>query len=295
MSKFPVELDDDEGHVDALNYLLSGPSGLGQNFAGFSTFAPAYITGNFRTPFTTPNLTSIYLAPISCTSAEPIDERTFKYTFSSTQSTSPFQPGQNLIGAGWSDDFYNGSWNPIGVVSCTTTYVIVRTQSSYPSQGSDLLGGTVQLTSTFLSSDPTYFSTDCNARVTVTGGTDRVFISAQLDQLVTYDVLHDSPDLTVSVQINRYIGQINNDPVNPDYIFTLDGTVAKKDYIFTGLHTDGTLPLIETVFTTVLDQPKPNFYWYILEVSFSSTTPSDIQVVSSEFKLRSLSSQVVKQ
>ena len=36
-AKYPVDIGDDEGIVDAVNYLLSGPSGLGQNFSGFSS------------------------------------------------------------------------------------------------------------------------------------------------------------------------------------------------------------------------------------------------------------------
>ena len=56
MAKFPVELDDDEGQADAINYLLSGPSGLGQNFAGFSENGVNWywLTGNYRPPFTSP-------------------------------------------------------------------------------------------------------------------------------------------------------------------------------------------------------------------------------------------------
>ena len=37
MAKFPVEIDDKEGIIDAVNNLLSGPSGLGQNFEGFTS------------------------------------------------------------------------------------------------------------------------------------------------------------------------------------------------------------------------------------------------------------------
>ena len=88
-------------------------------------------------------------------------------------------------------------------------------------------GGTVQLNLM-----GTTNSTDCNARVTVTGGTDRVFISAQLDQQIHYTVPSGTYDLVVSVQVNRYKGFINNDPVNPDYIFDYDETVAKKDYTY---------------------------------------------------------------
>jgi len=52
MAKFPVEAGDMEGIVDAVNYTLSGPAGLGQNFGGVNYSEPAWLTGNFRPPFT---------------------------------------------------------------------------------------------------------------------------------------------------------------------------------------------------------------------------------------------------
>ena len=56
MSKYPVEVGDDEGIADSLNYLLSGPGGLGQNFKGFSSYAPTYLTANYRPTYTTGNI-----------------------------------------------------------------------------------------------------------------------------------------------------------------------------------------------------------------------------------------------
>ena len=187
----------------------------------------------------------------------------------------------------WANDFYNGNQGVIGVVECTTTYVIFRTAGSYPDIGTDSGGGTVY----YIPTSP--MSTDCEARTTVTGGTDRVFISAQLDQNVSYDVPTGTHDMNVTLQINRYAGQLNNDPINPDYIFIFDGTVAEKQYTFTGLTGTGNLPLIETVFTSILDNPKPSLYRYILEVTFSNS--DNINITQDELRLRSISVQVVKQ
>jgi len=281
MSQFPIS--DDNSLQDAVNYLLSGPSGLGQYFAGFSSYQPAYLTGNYRIPFSQALSTLLYVAPIACSSAVQIDDRTFQYNFSSPQATPPFSNGNNISGSGWANDFYNGNQGVIGVVKCTTTYVIFRTNGYYPGIGDDTGGGDV-----YLSNVDVLTSTDCNARVVVTGGTDRVFISGQLDQLLSYT---GSGDLTATVQINRYIGQLNTDPINPDYFFNFDATVAEKVYTYTGLST-GT-KLIETVFSTLIDQPKPNYYWYILEVTFAPT--GSLIIETDELKLRSLSAQVVKQ
>jgi hypothetical protein len=292
MAQFPVQ---DSGITDAVNYLLSGPSGLGQNFKGFSSYLPSYLTGNFRVPFGQPTLANLYIAPIPCTSVLQLDDRTFQYNFTTTQSSPPFIAGSDLRGDGWTNDFFNGGWNPIGVVACTTTYVLVRTSSNNPGIGDDTSGGTVSLVLA-----DTLISTDCNARVTVTGASDRVFISGQLDQALSYT---GAGDLVVLVDVNRYRGFLNSDPVNPDYLFNLDGTVAEKSYSFSSLSGPGTLP-IETIFSTLIDQPQypynsdpatpwSAYYWYILEIRF---TPTDSLIINSnQFGLRSLSAQVVKQ
>ena len=54
MAKFPIDYTskDSEEIVDAVNYLLSGPSGLGQNFDGVNYFEPSWLTGALRTPTT---------------------------------------------------------------------------------------------------------------------------------------------------------------------------------------------------------------------------------------------------
>jgi len=54
MAQFPVEYarKDSESLVEAINYALSGPSGLGQNFNGFSDSFTAWLRGNVRQPAT---------------------------------------------------------------------------------------------------------------------------------------------------------------------------------------------------------------------------------------------------
>lgn len=286
MAKFPVENNDMEGITDAVNNLLSGPSGLGQNFAGFSSYSPAYLTGNFRTPFTVSSFRLLYVAPIALATAEFVDSRTVKFTFASAQPSAPFEPGMPINIDGSSEPWYDGYYTTIGVVSCTTTECFVRLSRDTTAEPVGT-GGTIGLDVM-----DTANSTDCNARVTVTGGTDRVFISGQLDQTVNYEVTSGTQDLSVFIEVNRYIGFLNDDPVNPDFLFDFDGTVAQKEYTFTGLTGTGALPLIETVYSTLLDRPAPGYYWYILEVTYSGT---DIQIVDAEFGLRSLSTQVVKQ
>lgn len=286
VAKYPVEVSDSEGIVDAVNYLLSGPSGLGQNFAGFSTFTPGWLTGNFRVPYTDPTVANLYVAPIAILTATWLDERTTRFTYAA-QPSPPFALGNGVTVSGVTDPFYDGTYGTIGVVSCTTTEVIVRTVDSYafnpPSSG-----GTIELTT-----GTGDLSTDANARVTVTGGQDRVFASGQLDQLVSYDVSV-TAELQVAVRLNRYYGYLDNLPINPDYKFGFDKTVAEKIYTYPGLTGTGTLSLIETVFASVLDEPDPGYYWYIMEVAFEFISGTG-QVITDELGLRSLSAQVVKQ
>lgn len=298
-AKYPVDIGDNEGIIDAVNYLLSGPSGLGQNFAGFSSSTAAWLTGNFRTPFSWSSIRNLYVAPIALATAEYLDPRTIKFTFSSTQPTPPFEQGNQVLVSGVADSIYDGYYTRIGVVESTTTYCTVRLGADDTISPAST-GGTIEL-------DLNDFdlSTDCNARVTVTGGTDRVFISGQLDQAISYTVPTGTGELTITVAVNRYRGFINSDPVNPDYLFDFDGNVATKTYVRSGITGTGTLDLIETVFSTLIDQPTeynldpatpwPAYYWYILEVNWDSTGVDPVYVTSNEVGLRSLSSQVVKQ
>jgi len=303
MSKFPVEIQDSEGQVDAINYLLSGPSGLGQNFAGYSSYAQEWLTGNYRTPFNWPTIRNLYVSPINLSTSEFIDDRTLKFTFAAPAGSPPFEQGNQVTIAGVTIPSgvydYNGSYRNIGVVECTTTYCTVRLSASETPTAS-ASGGTIGLNLNNREN-----STDCNARVTVTGATDRVFISGQLDQAITYNVPSGTGELTIYVRVNRYRGFINEDPVNPDYLFEPDGTVAEKVYVRPGLTGSGTLDSIETVFSTLIDQPTAYnqnpltpwtaYYWYILEVTWSTTGTDPAYVTSDKFGLRSLSTQVVKQ
>lgn len=296
MAKFPVESSDLDGIVDGVNYVLSGPSGLGQNFAGFSTYQVGYLTGNYRTPFTQPTYRQLSVDPINLASSEFVDGRTLKFTFLTPQSSAPFYPGDNVTVEGVSNDWYDYRWTPIGVIECTTTYCLVRTGQEYtPPFQAIGGGGTISLTNNNILD-----STDCNARVTVTGTTDKVFISGQLENTFYYT---GTGGFTVTVQLNRYRGFNNTDPVNPDFFFEPDGpnfTVAQKVYSYTA--TTGSTPTIDTIFSTILDQatdyntdpltPWPAYYWYIMEVMFESET---VQMTSAKFGLRSLSVQVVKQ
>ena len=313
MSQFPVETGDLQSLAEGVNYLLSGPGGLGQNFSGFSNSESAYITGNFRKPYTQPTVADLYVPTIALSSAEMLDERTFKYTFTSAQAAPPFSLGNGLSISGFTDDIYNTypSSNPnrnsnlsqIGVVQCTTTYVIVRSVVPEPVHAPESSAGSVFYYNTAELgpggdplNDANFIGTDCDVRVTVNGGTDRVFISGQMTLDLTYEVTG-ATELYVVVEIDRYFGFVNNDPSNPDFLFNFDQTVAYKLYTYNVTAGTGTIPTIETIFSTILDEPDPGFYRYFINIGLASdaNTIADAQFTVGQVGLRDLSAQVVKQ
>jgi hypothetical protein len=323
MAKYPVETKDQDGVIDAVNNLLSGPSGLGQNFAGFTNppiqyydadilakynlpeqipaNTPAYLTGNFRAPFTNDSsATKTYVAPIALALSQYIDSRTAKFTFAETQPAPPFAVG-NPIRVEGVNDIYNGNYTPTGVTECTTEYVIARFNGD--GTVSPAAGGGQVLYDAFRRG--ALVSTDANAKVTVNGGTDRVFISAQLNNTLSYTCTSDS-EFIYTVLITRRTAFPNDDPINPDFVFGESATVAVKNYsckVATGSGTFPTLdstadytvaPPIETIFTAIIDTPGLGYYWYILEVEIDITA-GDVVFTQSKFGNRSMSVQVVKQ
>lgn len=273
---------------------------IGETIDGVATITLSTATTNdtdFLIFFTPSVVPALYVAPIALAYSEMLDEYTWQFHFALPQLAPPFTLGNPITVSGVSGD-YDGTYSPIGVVSCTDTYVIARTQSAYPIVG-PASGGTVEFYSTAVNPDVVsnsfYLSTDCNAKVTVTGSTDRVFLSGQISNTIYYTA-DSTSDLDYFVAINRYRGTINSDPTNPEYRFNLEQTIAVKLKYFTGL-TSGTnvpIPTTETIFTSVVDNPGPGYYWYIIDLLYY-TSSGDLQVAYSELDLRSLTAQVVKQ
>jgi hypothetical protein len=385
MSKFPVTSNDDQGIIGALNYLLSGPSGLGQNFEGFSNYNLGQITGNSRTPYTqlsfayfgygltgentivvnnnkglivgmtvrgvgiasypanpsTTTITSIgplttdgsiitlsanntgdvnslviftqitkpytFTQQLSIATAEMLDSRTYKYTFTTPYTTSdpqrvvPFTLGQPILVYGVADSSYNQTFSPIGVVECTTTYVIARSAKENTvvanSTGGYAFFSITTNTSSTYSAKFNFIHTDCNGLATVNNGTDRVFIAAQLNNNIGVTSVT-SGTLSVATFINRYIVTTSTDPLNPGLVYTFDETLTGDltNYPVSAGFT--TIPAvgaeIEKIFVTIIDTPPIGYYWYVVDLAYNGDTPT-MQVVVNDLGLRSLSTQVVKE
>jgi hypothetical protein len=273
-AKYPVEISDQEGIVDAVNYLLSGPSGLGQNFDGFSSYTPAYLTGTFRAPFTVPTSTTpvptLYVAPISIsnitTLVNPPSLAIIEVTYTSAQTPVPFAEGDTVTIVNATPDYYDDDYNR-GVVEVSSTGIILQynAQNAVPAYVS---GGDI-----FKNASNTDVSTDCNGRVTVYGPTDEVFLSAQLNLDFTYDCTVAS-EWDIIVKIQRYAGAPTDAPGDNDYLFDLDtNPIVSEQVTHYSASTSGSSGNTEYIFTTVLDQPSFGYYWYILDIVFSTKNP----------------------
>jgi hypothetical protein len=279
ISKYPIDVSDSEGIAEAVNYLLSGPAGLGQNFQGFSAYVPAYLRPSNRQPWdvqlTSGLNTSLYLAlPIS--DIQPVGalpSALITVTFATPQATPPFQFGDrvdifNVTEAGTGDTSLNGSSDV--VYSCTTTEVVVGYNADFDAQDWDVYisGGTIGRDYLNVNNE-----TDCNARVTVSGATQQVFVTAQINLAWTYTCAVAST-YNVSVRIFRLEGFESDTPGSQEYIFSNETLVSKKDNYFAVTPGSGTQTL-ETIFSTVLDGPNLPFkyYWYILQVYFEVEGP----------------------
>ena len=297
MSQFPIEIGDAAATNEAVNYLLSGPAGLGQNFQGFSAYQSAYIRPSSRQPWDLPVTVgnpptaqplnpSIYLdIPINNITVPANPGQQIVCTFTTPQATAPFAYGDQIDLAGVTPSFYDGSYSAF---SCTTTEVTLFTSGTYtwPAYTS---GGSVGRNYMNYAN-----ATDCNARVTVAGPTDQVFVSAQLNLSYAYTCLNNI-SYNVIVRISRGRGFPDTTPGSNDFLFADFTTISQKTFAKTVTVGSGTQEL-EAIFTTVLDGPNLDFglYWYILEVEFVAAI-TDVTIGRATAGLRSLTAQVIKQ
>jgi hypothetical protein len=296
MAQYPIVSQ--EGVLEAVNYLASGPSGLGQNFQGFSSFEPAYLTGTIRSPYSisttaTTNPPSWYVAPIAISAVEQLNVINGKtpnlmWTFATPQAVPPFAIGQTIRGdSAWVPDYYIG--NDGFVLTCSTTTVITQFTSplTWPTP-------ITNYGSIYVSNDGIQESTDANARVTVQGPTEIVFISSQLALQSGYSCSTTST-FEVSVQINRYTGEVDTSRQGSvDYLFNVVKTISEQKKNYTVEAGTSSVDTGQNIFTTVLDTPGFGYYWYICEIRWTAIS-GDVVPGPQTVGLRSLTAQVIKQ
>jgi hypothetical protein len=298
MSQYPVQ--DQPSLINAVNLLLSGPGGLGQNYSGVSDYAPAYLRGTFRQPFsvtitTGTNAIPWYTSPVGISNIvgqNVIDGKSKNIAVTLTTATSQplFIAGDRVYIHDVNPDFYNDSWT---VLTCTTSTVQIQTNNSY-TWPPYVSGGNIHK-----DNSDEFVSTDANARVTITGPTEQAFISGQLNMDFTYTCTTAS-QFDVVVAVNRYIGSVDQTSVGAtDYYFNLDSTLSSQTKHYS-VASSGSETL-STVFSTVIDKPNFGYYWYIIEISFNTydangtAYPGDIRPGTFTENFRSLIAQVIKQ
>ena len=247
MASYPISGGDDESLLDAVNYAVSGPSGLGQQLAGFSDSVSTRLTGNFNEPWTNagtflPTAAVLYVAPIALSLSEWLDDYTWKYTFTTTQSYPPFALGAGVTITGVTPSEYDSTINRfrrVGVVECSTNYVILRDSNPLPNPGTTGTGGFASL---WVTSDPdpntggtgAVINTDANAIVSVDAGNNLVSVTGQLDLAAfDYAVFQTDypatvPEIAVYVKLNRYRATNTGTVAIPKYSYEFDTTIASQ-------------------------------------------------------------------
>jgi len=305
---------DQPSNIKAGMYVRGTNIGVGAQVA--NTYAPTVTP--YTVPLTVPNTgwvsgavnfyeyapTPLYVAPISIATIQWINYRTIKVTFTAAQPAAPFELGNLATVTGATA--YNTTYVGPGVVECTTTYVVLQSSTNIVDVGT-ATGGTVKLSNTLqaptVGTDPGFpstiywNSTDCQGSVIVNGATDRVFIAAQLNNIVSYTATAVT-DFEYTVAINRYIGVQPTSVQNTEISYYYDTTVALQTYTYPALAIgSGTLNNgnIETIFSNVIDNPYSAFYLYKVDVLFRVTNNTgQAEVTLSQVGTRNISVQVVK-
>jgi hypothetical protein len=297
MSQYPVQ--DQPSLINAVNLLLSGPGGLGQNYSGVSDYAPAYLRGTYRQPFsvtitTGTNTIPWYTTPVGINNiviqnVVSGQSRNFAVTLTTATSQPLFVAGDIVYIHDVNPDYFNDSWT---VLTCTTSTVQIQTNNLYTFP-SYISGGNIHK-----DNSDEFISTDANARVTITGPTEQAFISGQLNLDFTY-TCNTSSQFDLVVAVNRYKGSPNTAVGGTDYFFNLDATLSSqtKNYSVSSTGTQS----LSTVFSTVIDKPSYGYYWYIIELSFNTKDangnayPGNALPGTFTENFRSLIAQVIKQ
>jgi hypothetical protein len=283
MATYPIGGGDEQGLLEAVNYVASGPSGLGQYNVGFNKSTNAWITGNFRLPYSNTTFTRTYVAPIALSTSEWLDDLTWKYTFTTPQAVAPFTIGNNITVSGVTPSDYDGTFSRVGVVECTTTYVIARASGPYPNPGTTGTGGTVSLEVIYFdfptTGDYITISTDCNGILSVVGPEDYVNLSAFITRQnalgISGKVVEpgSNGNFGFAVQLNRYKAFNSGTAANPQYFYEFDTTVAEQTqqlFLTGGLGQILTLSIDATSGTKV--DTTPAGYFATIEAFQMTTT-----------------------
>jgi hypothetical protein len=327
MSQFP--LDTTSNLVEAVNYLLSGPTSIGQSFEGMSavgdpnlpyigTPTGTYFTGTIVSPYTRDSLTTRYASwsstdiPVTISNITIVNDNTLTiaYTLPANydginQSERPFVEGQLITVSGVTPSVYDQQYQITEAFFGTGTITVISLENqvwtAYTSGG--------DITWNYAGENR---PTDCSALVTVTGPTDRVFVSSQATtEFGWYDNFGYSGalNITINSRVNRYQAvakttlpdgafQPNGLRVYSGYLWQFDGSLIDvPSYIPYTLSTGPyTHDMGTNIFNNIIDSPGIGYYWYVLEFYFDNpygaTDAYPLYMLTKNF--RSFTAQVIK-
>jgi len=357
MSQYP--LDTGSNLVEAVNYLLSGPTSIGQNFEGVSAvgydagtseglaFVPyqTWYTGlpyngplSFRTAEEQPGtqddpadplVTDVYYplwntlpGGLAITAITPVTATGRDITVTVTlgsltnESQSPWSNGQQVVLTGITPSSFDGTYTVIDFEPSSATYpttdVTLRSDTSQ-TWASYTSGGTLSINDFSLTVDQ-IFPTGLQAVVTVTGPTDRVFISSQSGSLSVYtytkfvDILSFTPK--IKLQINRYRAiSTTTLPDSVDYQYyqgyewEFDKSIISLSKIidWDALGTEVKVnDYGDIIYNNVIDSPGQGLYLYAFQIAQEAerdASPSDgaqLIVGTKTTGVRSFTAQVIK-
>lgn len=357
MSQYPIDTTDNL--VEAVNYLLSGPSSLGQNFEGISAvgldadttdtlyFIPVqtWLTGlpyngplSFRESVEQPGSQDDPADPLdpnvyypiwntlpgglAITNIVPVSTPGRDITVSVTlgilvnESSSPWTNGQQVVLSGITPSIYNGTYTVVDFDPSSATYptvdVTLRSDTSQ-SWTAYTSGGALTINDFTLTQDQR-FPTGNQVVVTVTGPTDRVFISSQVSALSVYtytkfvDIFAYTPK--IKLQINRYKAIAKTtlpDTVNLQYYqgyeWQFDSSVISLSKVIDWDAIGSEVKVNnygDIIYNNIIDSPGIGLYLYAFQISqeaerdVSPSTGAQLIVGAKTTGVRSFTAQVIK-
>lgn len=375
MSQYPVDTTDNL--VEAVNYLLSGPVSLGQNFQGVSATAnPAnniqstynyeMFTNAMTAPFTTsdtvtgntvvpsntnfwPQLSTIDYYPalppgitlpnVAITAITPetatgniltvdvtvnpifVDvsmETETQFLFTTNGPTNPFANNQKVTVSGVTPAAFNGDYKIVDLATgpATTSLTLIRLDGvqTWPAYTT---GGQISWQNQNI-------VTDLSAQVSVTGNTDRVFVTCQAPiKGFVFNPIYATFDpgtvsFTYELRIRRYKatnkstlpnGAVPFPEVYDGYVWTHDADLVTVPY---DLFPNPNIALDNytffkpdvSTFNNVIDSPGIGLFLYTFEVYINNPaydplnpggTPNIIPIAMATYGFRSFTAQVIKQ
>ena len=276
MSQYPVLTP--QGIKEGVNYLLSGPAGLGQNFDGFSSSNTVYLLDSNVAP---------YVSTVYTTYANYDTANTFTVVDSSNIVANMVATSVGILP---NTTVSNVSGNIVTI--STNMYAFLSNTSVQFTQPANIANATVQV-----NPNPTYISTDCVSNALSTNATDRIFLSGQLNYTV-YMSWNGSDNICGTTSaINRYklVPVISN---TQTYQYHFDSTIASNFHVY-NVNSGNTTFTFNDVYASEVDKPGIGYSEYRLELAFNTYeqvfSPPPPYVNQCVLTVRSLTSQVVKQ